>query len=117
MREGSGAPPTPLGFPMPSIADLEKLLAQEPNDPFVLYGLANEYAKARETDKAVIFYDRCVAADPAYSYAYYHKARALEAAGRKAEALASITAGIAAATKAGDQHAVSELQSLRDEIE
>lgn len=102
---------------MPSIADLEKLLAAEPGDPFVLYGLANEYAKQKDTTRAVEFFDRCLTADPAYCYAYYHKARALHAAGRKDEALAAIGAGIAAAKSAKDSHALSELQSLRDEIE
>jgi tetratricopeptide (TPR) repeat protein len=101
---------------MPSIEQLEKLLAAEPDDPFVLYGLANEYAKARRTDLAVEFFDRCLAADPAYCYAYYHKARALDAAGRHEQALAAINAGLAAAKQAGDGHAASELQSLADEL-
>jgi predicted Zn-dependent protease len=102
---------------MPSIAQLEKLLATDPHDAFVLYGLAQEYAKAGQTQMAVTFYDRCVQADPAYCYAYYHKARALAAAGDTASASATLAAGIAAARQHKDSHALGELSALADELE
>jgi len=102
---------------MPSIADLERLLAADPGDAFVLYGLAQEHAKAGATAKAVEFFDRCLDADPAYCYAHYHKARALQRAGDAAGALASVDAGIRAARLHGDGHALSELQALREELE
>ncbi|MBS0197685.1 MAG: tetratricopeptide repeat protein [Planctomycetes bacterium] len=101
---------------MPSIPDLEKLLAKEPNDPLLLYGLAQEYAKRGDTDTASTYFDRCLAADPAYCYAYYHKARALAAAGRTADANAVIALGLAAAKKHRDSHAHSELEALADEL-
>lgn len=102
---------------MPSLAQLEKMLAAEPNDPFILYGLAQEYAKQKQTAKAVEFYDRCLAADPAYCYAYFHKARALQEAGDVTGAIATVNAGLTAAKKAGDSHAASELSGLLDELE
>jgi len=102
---------------MPSIAQLEKLLATDPNDAFVLYGLAQEYAKAGETQMAVTFYDRCVSADPTYCYAYYHKARALSAAGNNQAASEAVAAGIVAARTHKDAHALGELQALADELE
>lgn len=102
---------------MPSIAQLEKLLALDPNDAFVLYGLAQEYAKAKDTAKAVEFYDRCLIADPHYCYAYYHKARALEEAGERDRAVGTLRAGLAAARAAGDSHAMGEIQGFLDEIE
>ena len=108
------ATPSRVDFTMPSIAALEQLLAKEPNDPFILYGLANEHAKAGDTDLAVGYFDRCLAADPSYCYAYYHKARALHAAGRTPAALESIEAGIIAAAR--DAHARAELEALRDEL-
>ncbi len=101
---------------MPRIADLEKLLAMDPGDAFVLYGLAIEHAKIGHTDKASEFFDRCIAADASYAYAYFHKARMLGDAGRVGEAKAVIEAGITAAKASGDDHAVFELKALLDEF-
>lgn len=102
---------------MPSIDQLQNLLAADPNDPFILYGLAQEYAKLNDHGRAVEFYDRCLAADPGYCYAYYHKARTQFAAGQDADGRATIHAGLAAAKTHGDAHALSELQALLDEHE
>ncbi len=102
---------------MPSIEQLLRVLAAEPNDPFTLYGLAQEYAKAGRTAEAVEHYDRCLAADPTYCYAYYHKAKALEDAGRVPEAIEVLRAGKAAAKRAGDTHAVSEISGYLDMLE
>jgi tetratricopeptide (TPR) repeat protein len=102
---------------MPSIPDLQRLLEKDPNDAFLLYGLAQEYAKAGDTAKAVEFYDKCLVADPGYCYAYFHKARALLAAGDRERAAATVKEGMAAAKKVGDGHAMSELSGFLDEIE
>src|SRR5258706_14384593 len=101
---------------MPSIPALLSMLDKNPNDPFLLYGLAQEYAKAGDSARAVEFYDKCLAADPAYCYAYYHKARAQQQANQTGAAVATIKQGVAAATKAADAHALSELSSLLDEL-
>lgn len=102
---------------MPRLEDLERLLAVDPTDAFVLYGIAQEHAKAGNTRRAVEFYDRCLASDPGYLYAYYHKARALEAGGDPGKALETAREGLAAANRAGDSHAQSELTALVDELE
>lgn len=101
---------------MPSIADLERLLAKDPGDPFILYGLAQEHAKLGRFPEAISLYDRCLKADPAYSYAYFHKAKALEAAGREPDAIAALAAGLLAARAARDQQAISEIQAYLDEL-
>jgi tetratricopeptide (TPR) repeat protein len=101
---------------MPSIDQLEKLLASSPDDTFVLYALAQEHAKAGRHADAVGFYDRCLTADPAYLYAYFHKARSQVALDQEQQARETLTAGTAAARNAGDHHAVSELSSFLDEI-
>lgn len=101
---------------MPSIEQLEKLLTTDPNDPFLLYGLAQEHAKAGNTAKAVELYDRCLVADPAYCYAYYHKAKAYLAAQNPGLASQTIQAGIEAARKHRDHKALGELEALADEI-
>ena len=102
---------------MPSIAQLTKLLEAEPHDAFLLYGLAQEYAKSGDTLRAVEHFDRCLAADPAYCYAYYHKAKALIAASRVEEAREVIEAGMAKAREVGDAHARGELQALLCDLE
>ncbi len=94
---------------MPSIQQLENLLAADPEDAFMHYALAMEYAKAGEHDRAVASYDRCLAIDEAYCYGYFHKAKALEAAGRADEAIATLQAGLAVAQRVSDQKATSEI--------
>jgi len=101
---------------MPSIEQLEKLLSLDPLDPFLLYGLAQEHAKAGNTSKAVDLYDQCLAADPAYCYAYYHKAKAFLAAQNPELAIQTIQAGIVAARTHRDHKALGELEALADEI-
>ncbi len=98
------------------LAKLEKLLALDPNDTFVLYGLAQEYGKMGDLAKAVSFYDRTLAADPAYCYAYFHKARAQQAAGDLASARQTVADGVRAAHRAGDGKALNELTGLQVEL-
>lgn len=94
---------------MPSMQQLEKLLAADPGDPFVLYAMAIELAKQGKHEDAIGYFDRCLAADSLYCYAYFHKARSLEALGRHADLKAALTAGVAAAKEAGDGKALSEI--------
>lgn len=98
------------------LEQLTKLLALDPADAFVLYGLAQEHAKLGDHAAAVGFYDRCLAADPAYCYAYYHKARSQQAAGDLPGARATVLAGITAAHRAGDSKAAGELSTLQTEL-
>jgi len=100
----------------PRLEKLEKLLAADPTDAFVLYGLAQEHAKLRDYTRAVEFYDRCLAADAHYCYAYYHKAVALQAMGRVEDARGALAAGITAAKAAGDQKALGELGTMLDAL-
>ena len=102
---------------MGRIAQLEKLLAMDPKDTFVLYGLAQEYAKAGHHAEAVAWYDRCLAVDGGYCYAYFHKARSQEAMNEKTAAIATLRAGAAASKQAGDGKALSEISAYLDELE
>ncbi|MEL6497366.1 MAG: tetratricopeptide repeat protein [Planctomycetota bacterium] len=102
---------------MPTIEQLEGILANDPDDAFMQYALALEYAKIREHDKAVASFDRCLAIDPSYCYAYFHKAKTLEDAGNADEAIATLETGLGIARETGDQKALGEiggyLESLR----
>lgn len=88
---------------------LHRLLAAEPNDPFCLYGIAQEHAKAGDVEVAIEWYDRAVAADPTHAYARFHKARLLETLGRLDEARDELRRGLEAARGTGDGKAISEI--------
>lgn len=92
------------------------MLDADPNDPFLLYGLAQEHAKDGRHETALEFYDLCIVADAAYCYAYFHKARSLEALGRDAEAVATLRTGATAAKQAGDDHALHEITAYLDTL-
>lgn len=102
---------------MPSLVQLERLLATDPNDAFVLYAIAQEHAKAGAFDRAVEFYDRSIEVAPDDGYAYFHKARALGAMGRTDLQVSALKAGLAAARRAGDGKALGELQGALDELD
>jgi hypothetical protein len=98
---------------------LAAMLETDPNDAFVLYGLAQEHAKLggdADNARAVGFYDRCIAADPTYFYAYYHKAMSQIALEQAEDAAVTLRAGLAAANTARDQKAAGEIASLLDQI-
>jgi tetratricopeptide (TPR) repeat protein len=109
--------------PMTSHAEsdrLAKLLAlhgQEPDDGFVLYGLAQECQKLGRLEEALGWYDRAIVADPKQCYAFFHKAKALDGLRRRADALSTLRDGLARARSVGDRHAASEIEALIDEFE
>lgn len=98
------------------LAKLLNLFAADPDDTFVLYGLAQEHAKIGDFAKAVEFYDLTIVADPDYCYAYFHKAQAQRALGNQPAALQTVLEGLRSAQRVGDGKALSELSGLRDEL-
>lgn len=98
------------------LTQLEKLHQQAPDDTFVLYALAQELTKQGDLARAIEFYDRCIAIDPTYCYAYFHKARVQQSTGDVVGALKTVEAGILAAQKAGDGKALNELSGLKNEL-
>lgn len=101
------------------LSKLAALLEADPNDAFVLYGLAQEHAKQGTDEghtRAIEFYDRCIAADPAYHYAYYHKAMSQIALDDNTAAAATLRVGLASARAARDQKAIGELAALLDQV-
>lgn len=97
---------------MPTKQDILDLLKDEPNDTFLLYALAMAQIAEGHHAQAVEAFDRVLTNDPGYSAAYYHKAKALIALARPAEAKATLSAGIPVATKKGDLKTVREMQDL-----
>jgi len=102
---------------MPTVEQLERLLEADPTDTFVLYGLAQAHAKEGRHAEALGFYDRVIEVDPHYCYAYFHKARSLEAMGEAAGAVATLRAGLEASREAGDAQAISEIGGYLESLE
>lgn len=99
------------------LRSLRKLFEQDPGDGFVLYGLAQECAKLGRHDEALGWYDRASEADPKQCYGYFHKAKSLEALGRRQEAAETLRTGLARARAIRDLKAAGELEAALDEYE
>ena len=91
---------------------IEKMLADAPDDLFLNFALAMEHAKEKATDQAVRQFDRVLELDPKHIPAYLQKARALVDAGRADAARETLTRGVAAANEVGDSHAAAEMSDL-----
>jgi tetratricopeptide (TPR) repeat protein len=98
------------------LAQLMRMADAEPGDPFFPYGIAQEHARAGRHAEAIAWYDRTVAVDANYCYAYFHKARSLEELGRIDDACSALRTGIERARAAGDRHALSELSGYLDQL-
>jgi Tfp pilus assembly protein PilF len=92
---------------------LKQLLEQNPASTFARYGLAMEYVNTGDLAEAVKEFAEIVAADPAYSAAYFHGGQTLEKLGRAGDARALYRQGIAATR---DEHARGEMQAALDSL-
>ena len=95
---------------------LQEILAQNPNDGFARYGLAMEYANQGETETALNEFTRLLETNPDYTPGYQMSAQTLLKAGREEEARKNLEAGIACATRTGNQHARAEMEAMLDEL-
>jgi predicted Zn-dependent protease len=95
---------------------LEELLALEPDDPFLRYGLGMEYAAAGNDEDAARCFHELICRKPDYVPVYMQAGRTLLRLGRDDEARAVLTTGITVADRAGDDHARGELAELLNSI-
>lgn len=95
---------------------LEDLLRDDPNDPFLRYGLAMEYISSGDDDEAVRRFEALTAVAPEYVPAYLQRGQALLRLGRDEEAGKVLAAGVLVAQKVGDSHAAGEMQGLLDAL-
>jgi tetratricopeptide (TPR) repeat protein len=93
------------------LATLRQLLADNPANTFVRYGLAMEHVRSGDLAGAVREFEALLAADPKYSAAYYHGGQTLEKLGNLDQARDFYRRGIAVTR---DPHALSELQAALD---
>lgn len=99
---------------MSRLVQILKMLERKPDDAFLLYGAGIEYRKQSDPTTAVAYFDKTLAVDPAFCYAYYQKGQTLEEAGDLDGAVSAYRAGIDAARRVGDAKALGELQAALD---
>lgn len=103
--------------PTPRLEKLQKMLERTPQDTFLLYGIALEYKKMGDANRAIEYLDKVVAVDPAYCYAYHQRGLVHESLGDMEAAKRAYREGIHAATRAGDAHARGEIEAALQMIE
>jgi predicted Zn-dependent protease len=101
---------------MDKIGMLKEILAQQPGDAFARYGLAMAYAAEGDAPTALAEFDLLLKDHPDYTAGYFMAAQTLVKAERVAEAQERLREGIASAQRTGNQHALSEMQQLLDEL-
>jgi len=95
---------------------LNEILAQNPADAFARYGLAMEYSKAGDTDRAMDEFRKLLDHHPDYTAGYFMAAQALAKAERVTEAKKMLTEGIISAKRTGNAHAESEMEAMLAEL-
>lgn len=95
---------------------LTEILNQNPNDAFARYGLAMEFSKAGEVDRAVEEFGKLLTAHPDYTAGYFMCAQTLARAERVNEARKMLADGIHSAKRTGNAHAQSEMEAMLAEL-
>ena len=93
------------------LAFLEKTTAAGSTDPMAWYGLAMEYRTLGRHDEALQTFTTLRTQTPDYVAMYLMCGTMLEGLGRVDDARAWLEAGVLAAKKKGDSHALGELES------
>jgi hypothetical protein len=88
------------------------MLADEPNDPFLRYGLAAELAKEGDHDGSLEILRGLMADADAYVPAFFMAGQHLARLQRVEEARAVLLAGIDEARRQGDAHAAGEMSEF-----
>jgi len=98
------------------LAALKQILEANPTDAFARYALGLEYSGAGETDAALVEFQLLLAAHPDYTNGYFMAAQALARAGRNDDAKTMLLQGIECARRTRNQHALSEMEAMLDEL-
>jgi thioredoxin-like negative regulator of GroEL len=91
---------------------LEEMLAEEPGDPFLRYGLALEFAREGARVEAVARLRSLIADKPEYVPAYFQAAQLLLEAQDMPAAAELLRDGIATARAQSNHHAAEEMSAL-----
>lgn len=97
------------------LQQLLEFYKEEPNDPFNIYCLANEY-KETDPETAINYYEILLDKHPDYLPPYYHLAYIYIEANKINLAEDILTNGIRLAIAQGDQLALRELKNLQNNL-
>lgn len=95
---------------------IQEMLADEPNDSFLRYGLAMEHLSEGDHEGAVGCFRDLIAIDADYVPAYLQGGQALIRLGRPDEARVMLQQGMAAAQKQGNEHAYGEMMGFLESL-
>lgn len=91
---------------------IEALLAQEPRDPFLRYGLAVEYDNEERTEEALALFADLTRDAPPHVASFFRGAQLLARLDRISEARDWLRRGIEEARRQGETHAAGEMAEL-----
>ncbi len=92
------------------LQELLNFLGKEPNDPFLIYAVANEYRNSNPL-KAKEFYDKLLLQHAGYLATYYHAAHLYVELDNPEKAKAIFEKGIKLANEQKEQLALRELKN------
>ena len=95
---------------------LEEFVSKKPDDAFSRYGLAMECMNSGDSTAAIQHFQALLERHADYVPAYLMFGQLLVRESRPAEAKQVLSNGMAAAIKAGNEHARSEMETLLTEI-
>lgn len=101
---------------MGRLEQIREMLAQEPHDEFLRYGLAMELAKQERYAEAIAAFEELLKNKPEYVPAYFMAGRTQEQAGEPEQARAWYERGIAMARKVGNHHAADEMTAALEAL-
>jgi Tfp pilus assembly protein PilF len=101
---------------MDKLAALNEILQADPNNAFARYGLAMEHIAQGNPESALAEFATCIARNPDYVPAYQMSAQTMVTLHQTAAALDRLHEGIATANRTGNQHALAEMEAMREEL-
>lgn len=101
---------------MDRIAALNEVLTENPKDAFARYGLAMEYSKQGDFDRALAEFSILLENHPDYTAGYFMAAQTFARAEKIDEAKKMLRDGIASARRTGNLHAQSEMEAMLGEL-
>ena len=91
---------------------IEAMLVDDPRDSLLRYGLAIEFEKEGDIDRALVAFQDLIRDTPPYVPAYFRASQMLASAGRVVDARTLLRDGIQVARRQGDLHAAGEMSEF-----
>jgi tetratricopeptide (TPR) repeat protein len=98
------------------LAQLQQMLADEPDDLFLNYALGMEYQKSGDANAALAQFAAMNQRFPDHVAAWHQRGRLLADVGDTPAACEVLKQGISVAERVGDSHAAGEMQGLLELI-